>query len=197
MAFEVTIPEVGESITEGFLAEWSQPEGAVVAIEDPLLVLETDKITMNINAEQAGRLHILVAEGETVQVGQVVATIDTEVIAPADADEKPATTTTPEPTRAPEPSAPEAAPPDVAGLSPAVKRLVLEHQLNPAAIDGTGKGGRILKGDVIRHLDAGAAVAADPTPRPAEAKPVPAPAADGWSRSSRPPPSSPPSTRPT
>ena len=78
MAFEVTIPEVGESITEGFLAEWSQPDGAVVAIEDPLLVLETDKITMNINAEQAGRLQILVAEGETVQVGQVVATIDTE-----------------------------------------------------------------------------------------------------------------------
>ena len=83
MAFEVKIPEVGESITEGFLAEWSQPDGAVVAVEDPLLVLETDKITMNINAEQAGRLHILVAEGETVQVGQVVATIDTGVTAPA------------------------------------------------------------------------------------------------------------------
>ncbi len=177
MAFEVIIPEVGESITEGFLAEWSQPDGAVVAIEDPLLVLETDKITMNINAEQAGRLHILVAEGETVQVGQVVATIDTGVTAPADADEKPATTT-PEPTPAPEPTAPEPAAPDVAGLSPAVKRLVLEHRLDPAAIDGTGKGGRILKGDVIRHLDAGAAVAADPTPHPVEAKPVPAPAAE-------------------
>ena len=67
MAFEVKIPEVGESITEGFLAEWSQADGAVVAVEDPLLVLETDKITMNINAEQAGRLHILVAEGETVE----------------------------------------------------------------------------------------------------------------------------------
>jgi len=177
MAFEVIIPEVGESINEGFLAEWSQPDGAVVAIEDPLLVLETDKITMNINAEQAGRLHILVAEGETVQVGQVVATIDTGVTAPADADEKPAATT-PEPTPAPEPTAPEPAAPDVAGLSPAVKRLVLEHRLDPAAIDGTGKGGRILKGDVIRHLDAGAAVAADPTPHPVEAKPVPAPAAE-------------------
>jgi 2-oxoglutarate dehydrogenase E2 component (dihydrolipoamide succinyltransferase) len=178
MASEVTIPEVGESITEGFLAEWSQPDGAVVAIEDPLLVLETDKITMNINAEQAGRLHILVAEGETVQVGQVVATIDTGVTAPADADEKPAATTTPEPTPAPEPTAPGPAAPDVAGLSPAVKRLVLEHQLDPAAIDGTGKGGRILKGDVIRHLDAGGAVAADPTPRPEEAKSVPAPATE-------------------
>jgi len=172
MAFEVTIPEVGESITEGFLAEWSQPDGAMVAIEDPLLVLETDKITMNINAEQAGRLHILVAEGETVQVGQVVATVDTDVTAPADADEKPAATT--EPTPALEPTAPEPAAKDVAGLSPAVRRLVLEHRLDPAAIDGTGKGGRILKGDVIRHLDA----AADPEPGPAETMSVPAPAAE-------------------
>ena len=172
MAFEVTIPEVGESITEGFLAEWSQPDGAMVAIEDPLLVLETDKITMNINAEQAGQFHILVAEGETVQVGQVVATIDTDVTAPADRDEKPVATT--EHTPALEPTAPEPAAKDVAGLSPAVKRLVLEHRLDPAAIDGTGKGGRILKGDVIRHLDA----ATDPTRRPAETKPVPAPTAE-------------------
>jgi hypothetical protein len=56
MAVEVKIPEVGESITEGFLAEWLQPDGAVVAVEDPLLVLETDKITMNVNAEHAGKL---------------------------------------------------------------------------------------------------------------------------------------------
>ena len=79
MAEEVKIPEVGESITEGFLAEWSQPDGAVVAIEDPLLVLETDKITMTVNAEHAGKLEIMVAEGETVEVGQVVARIDTDV----------------------------------------------------------------------------------------------------------------------
>jgi 2-oxoglutarate dehydrogenase E2 component (dihydrolipoamide succinyltransferase) len=79
MAVEVKIPEVGESITEGFLAEWSQPDGAVVAVEDPLLVLETDKITMTVNAEHAGRLKIMVAEGETVEVGQAVATIDTDV----------------------------------------------------------------------------------------------------------------------
>ncbi|MCW8984807.1 MAG: hypothetical protein OQK55_05665, partial [Thermoanaerobaculales bacterium] len=79
MAVEVKIPEVGESITEGFLAEWSQADGAVVGVEDPLLVLETDKITMTVNAEHAGKLKIMVAEGETVEVGQVVATIDTDV----------------------------------------------------------------------------------------------------------------------
>jgi 2-oxoglutarate dehydrogenase E2 component (dihydrolipoamide succinyltransferase) len=172
MAFEVKIPEVGESITEGFLAEWSQAEGAVVSVEDPLLVLETDKITMTVNAEQAGRLHILVAEGETVEVGQVVATIDTGVTGAADADEKPAPAAAPTPTPEPEPA--EAAAPDVAGLSPSVRRLVAEHRLDPAAIDGTGKGGRILKGDVLRHLETReTGGSADPGPVSVEAKPVP------------------------
>ena len=76
MSVDVKIPEIGESINEGFLAEWSQSDGASVAAEDPLLVLETDKITMTITAEVAGKLEILVAEGETVEVGQVVARID-------------------------------------------------------------------------------------------------------------------------
>ncbi len=78
MTVDVVIPEIGESITEGFLAEWSQPDGSVVAVEDVLLVLETDKITMNVTAERAGRLEILVEEGSTVEVGQVVARIDTD-----------------------------------------------------------------------------------------------------------------------
>jgi 2-oxoglutarate dehydrogenase E2 component (dihydrolipoamide succinyltransferase) len=172
MAFEVKIPEVGESITEGFLAEWSQPDGAVVAVEDPLLVLETDKITMNVTAEQAGRLHITVAEGETVQVGQVVATIDTGVTAAAAADEKPAPAVA-APTPEAEPQNAETAAPDVAGLSPAVRRLVAEHRLDPAAIEGTGKGGRILKSDVIHYLETReTGGAADPEPVSVEAKPV-------------------------
>ena len=179
MAFEVTIPEVGESITEGFLAEWSQPDGVVVAIEDPLLVLETDKITMNVNAEQAGRLHILVAEGETVQVGQVVATIETGVTAPAEADEKPAAMTTPKPTPAPEPTVPEPAAHDVVGLSPAVRRLVAEHRIDPAAIDGSGKGGRILKADVSRYLETRETRGtADPESVSVEETPVPAAAVE-------------------
>jgi 2-oxoglutarate dehydrogenase E2 component (dihydrolipoamide succinyltransferase) len=159
MAVEVKIPEVGESITEGFLAEWSQPDGAVVAVEDPLLVLETDKITMTVNAEGAGKLKILVAEGETVEVGQVVATIDTDVSASdkpsADVDAEKDETPPEAPVQsAPEPSPPPPPPVDVSGLSPAVQRLVLEHGLDPADIEGTGKGGRILKGDVIRHIEA-------------------------------------------
>ena len=172
MAVEVTIPEVGESITEGFLAEWSQPDGAIVAVEDPLLVLETDKITMTVNAKHAGKLNIMVAEGETVAVGQVVATIDTAAAATAAATAE--GTPAPEPKAAtelpaerPRPSAPApVAAPDLSNLSPAVRRLVLEHELDPAGIEGTGKGGRILKGDVIRFLDTRTAHAPASTPAP-------------------------------
>ena len=175
MAVEVKIPEVGESITEGFLAEWSQPDGAVIAVEDPLLVLETDKITMTVNAEHSGKLKIMVPEGETVEVGQVVATIDTDVAAAAAPIQESAPAPAPEaekgaPTVSPEPSA---QPADHSGLSPAVQRLVLEHQLDPTTIEGTGKGGRILKGDVIRHLEAATKAAPPPVPPtdPASAEP--------------------------
>ncbi len=172
MAVDVKIPEIGESITEGFLAEWSQKDGAAVAAEEPLLVLETDKITMNVTAEVAGRLEILVAEGETVEVGQVVARID-----PDGAGESPAAT----PTESAEPPAAPAraeadespvratAPTDAAGLdqlSPAVRRLVVEHALDPSAIEGTGKDGRILKGDVLAFMK-------EPAPAPETASEVP------------------------
>jgi 2-oxoglutarate dehydrogenase E2 component (dihydrolipoamide succinyltransferase) len=175
MAVEVTIPEVGESITEGFLAEWSQADGDIVAAEEPLLVLETDKITMTVNAEVGGRLQISVAEGETVQVGQVVATIDTEVAYEEQSETQETPASEPEPTAEPvseaaaEPPAPRrAAPPlsppagepqaaaklaTVKGLSPAVQRMVLEHHLDPSRIEGSGKDGRLTKADVQRHLE--------------------------------------------
>ena len=169
MAVEVKIPEVGESITEGFLAEWSQPDGSVVAVEDPLLVLETDKITMTVNAEHSGKLTIMVAEGETVEVGQVVATIDTDVTGAAMPAE-PAAVPEPEavkerPAETPQPTASaHAAAPDHSSLSPAVQRLVLEHELDPATIEGSGKGGRLLKGDVIRYLETRTTDASTPVP---------------------------------
>ncbi len=181
MPVEIKIPEVGESITEGVLVEWSQSDGAVVAVEDPLLVLETDKITMNINAEHPGRLTILVAEGETVEVGQVVGTIDTDAAAtelpPAAVKPTPpaAETATP-PAAVAEGPAPQT-PPVVGGLSPAVRRMVLEHDVDPNLIEGTGKDGRILKGDVIRYIESAAAAPKDVPPPRAAAPPAPAPAA--------------------
>jgi 2-oxoglutarate dehydrogenase E2 component (dihydrolipoamide succinyltransferase) len=174
MAVEVKIPEIGESISEGFLAEWSKKNGAAVTAEEPLLVLETDKITMNVTAEVAGRLEILVAEGETVQVGQVVARIDPdaggEVALPSSPKPSEAPST-PAPAEAPAAPAPAAA--DLDQLSPAVRRLVEEHALDPAAISGSGKDGRILKGDVLAVINEPAAT--PPAAAPAEPK-APSPA---------------------
>jgi len=198
MPINVIIPEVGESIKEGVLAEWAKADGDLVARDEPLLVLETDKITMNVNAEQAGRLTILVPAGATVQVGQTVATIDPDAkadVAPA-ATAKPArpadpvavtpAAAAPAPLRrASEPPAPPLAPAagmaqaanklePVKGLSPAVQRLVVEHHLDPATIAASGRDGRLTKGDVLRHLQA----VPSPTPAiaPAPAMPAPPPA---------------------
>jgi len=172
MAVDVKIPEIGESITEGFLAEWSQKDGAAVAAEEPLLVLETDKITMNVTAEVAGRLEILVAEGETVEVGQVVARIDPGAVGDSPATSPSETAEPPEaaaPAEAAEPTPAATARADAAmldQLSPAVRRLVEEHELDPSAIEGSGKDGRILKGDVLAFIK-------EPAPAPETASKVP------------------------
>jgi 2-oxoglutarate dehydrogenase E2 component (dihydrolipoamide succinyltransferase) len=198
MAVDVKIPEIGESINEGFLAEWSQQDGAMVEAETPLLVLETDKITMNVTAEVAGKLEILAAEGDTVEVGQVVARIDASAAGEA-APQTPET----EDEAKPEPPAAEASEADsdidLSGLSPAVRRLVDEHGLDPSAITGTGKDGRILKGDVLAYIEAGAEAPAasddsEPTTplaaeKPASAPPTPIPVAvpDAAARQTRAP----------
>jgi len=198
MPVEIKIPEVGESITEGVLVEWSASDGAVVAAEEQLLVLETDKITMNVNAEQGGRLKILVAEGETVEVGQVVGTIDTEAAAEKTTEDAGTTEKAEEKI----PAEPEASggtatsqpPADLEELSPAVQRMVREHGVDPKNIEGTGKGGRILKGDVIRYVESREAKSKDEEPsepqaaaRRAPEPPVPSPTAPPGERQSRAP----------
>ena len=163
MAVDVRIPEIGESITEGFLAEWSHKDGAAVTAEEPLLVLETDKITMNVTAEVGGRLEILVAEGETVEVGQVVARIDPDATGESPAPSSLETAEPPAATPSAEVAEPAVTAPVTASgldqLSPAVRRLVEEHALDPSAIKGSGKDGRILKGDVLAFIK-------EPTPAP-------------------------------
>jgi len=209
MAIDVKIPEIGESITEGFLAEWSKKDGAAVAAEEALLVLETDKITMNVTAEVAGRLEILIAEGETVEVGQVVARIDPDAAgdspapAPTEPAEPPTATAPVQGSKPPaakasvkEPEPPPAAPaatdaPELDRLSPAVRRLVEEHALDPSAIEGTGKDGRILKGDVLAFIKKPAPAATAPPEAPREVPKAPAaapaPVADAGQRQSRKP----------
>ena len=191
MAVDVKIPEIGESINEGFLAEWSQKDGAIVEAEGPLLVLETDKITMTVTAEVAGKLEILAAEGDTFQVGQVVARIDPSAAGetqPPKIEE--AQAETPPPSPAPSPAASET---DVSGLSPAVRRLVDENDLDPSKIKGTGKNGRILKGDVLAHMEAETSAPEPMTPAvpvaatPAPPTPMPVAVPDAAGRQTRKP----------
>ena len=161
MAIDITIPEVGESITEGILAEWLKSDGDWVETGDEILVLETDKITMNVNAEASGALKVGVAAGETVEVGQTVGTLDPDAERRTDGpggDAKEKTSKE----EAADSSAREPSPEDtddlapsaeaLADLAPAARRLVAEHGLDPAAIEGTGKDGRITKEDVLRTL---------------------------------------------
>ncbi|MBI2498125.1 MAG: 2-oxoglutarate dehydrogenase complex dihydrolipoyllysine-residue succinyltransferase [Opitutae bacterium] len=163
MAIEVKIPPMGESITSGVLAKWHVADGAFVKKDQPLFELETDKITSEGTAEAAGRISFQVAAGTDVKIGQVVATIDTEVsgqkseVSPAPAasalisDLRPLTSSE---------------------SSPAVRRLAAETGINPASVTGSGKAGRVTKGDMLAA--ASAPVGGVPSPR--EASPTPAPA---------------------
>jgi 2-oxoglutarate dehydrogenase E2 component (dihydrolipoamide succinyltransferase) len=158
---DVKVPSVGESITSGILGVWSKPDGAYVNAGDPLFEIETDKVTSEVVAETAGLLKHLVKEGDTVNIGQVVANIDEKAKAPAAAEAK--TEAKAEAKKEGNGSAiPPArtqasatvASPAMRGkaaddLSPAVRYQAAEKGIDPASIQGTGKDGRVLKGDVL------------------------------------------------
>ncbi len=173
MATQIVVPALGESVTEATVSKWLKSAGDAVAMDEPLVELETDKITLEVPAAASGVLgSIEVGEGRTVEVGAVLGSID--AAEGAAAAPRPAEPAGPEP----RPAGLSAAPP---ALSPAVRKLVDEHALDPARIAGTGKGGRLTKGDVLAHLaarpdDDGDAAPA-PAPVPAAAPvPIPAPA---------------------
>jgi len=164
---EIKIPSVGESVQEAVLAEWFKSDGDQVQIDEPLLVIETDKVTLEVVAEAAGILKIMVQEGETVTIGAVVGLIEA---GKGEAAEKPAEPETePEPAQIPGPAAevpgkppatetgPPADKPKEAGtdmpLAPSVRRLIAEKGLDAGKIPGTGPGGRISKGDVLLYLE--------------------------------------------
>ncbi len=171
MRITVKVPAVGESISEGILAEWKVSDGAFVKADDALFELETDKVSMTVTAEKAGRISLSAKPGDTVLIGSSVATIDTDAVAaPAPVGQV---------------SKPVASPPLAGGagggvssssseipalsptagieslkanlndLAPSVRRIVAEEQLNPALIVGTGKGGRITKEDALKAVSVG------------------------------------------
>ncbi|RPG87158.1 MAG: 2-oxoglutarate dehydrogenase complex dihydrolipoyllysine-residue succinyltransferase [Candidatus Puniceispirillum sp. TMED245] len=166
MAIEITVPTLGESVADATVARWIKKTGEPVAADEPVVELETDKVTLEVPAPAAGTLgEITAAEGVTVEVGAILAMLN-EGAAPAAAPAPAAPAATPAPsTQAPATPAPATATPAPAPvasdiqLSPAVRRLVKENGLNPAAIAGTGVDGRITKADVLAHMKGGSPAA--------------------------------------
>jgi 2-oxoglutarate dehydrogenase E2 component (dihydrolipoamide succinyltransferase) len=195
MLIEIKVPSVGESVTEALLAQWFKSDGDPVKKDEPLFVIETDKVTLEVVAEADGVLSIKVAEGETVAIGAVVGTLDpagvsqsaaTPVVEPAAAKPPPEIEIPPPipAARRAEPALPKPAPGPQESLltsetgsqlAPSVRRLVAEKNLDASLIPGTGPGGRITKGDVVLYLESGPAAvsaarsdhAADPATTPA------------------------------
>ena len=177
MATEVTVPVLGESITEATVGEWLKQPGDPVKADEPIASLETDKVSVEVPSPVAGVMgQHAVQVGDTVQVGAMLATIEAgggAAAAPAAAPAPAVTPAAPAPAAAAPAAAPEASSDSPAALSPSVRRAVLEYGLDPASITGTGKDGRITKEDVAA---AAAAKPAATAQAPASAAPAAAPA---------------------
>lgn len=180
MATEIKVPVLGESVTEGTIAEWLKQPGEAVAADEPICSLETDKVAVDVPSPVAGVMsEHRVAVGDTVEVGAVIAVIEegaTAGAAPAPAPAAAAKTDTPAP----------AASEDVSGaamtMSPAVRRAVLEHGVDPSTIKGTGKDGRLTKEDVLAAAEAKAKGTPAPAPAPTAAPAAAAPVSSGGAR---------------
>ena len=158
MTIDITVPALGESVTEATVAKWFKAQGEAVSADEALCELETDKVAIEVPAPSAGTLaNIIAAEGTTVEIGAILGRI-AEGAAPA----KGAPAAAPPSEAAPAP----AAPPESAPLSPAVRKLVAEKGLDPARIPATGKGGRLRKADVMNFAEGAAAPAPQAVPAP-------------------------------
>ncbi|MDF1849053.1 MAG: 2-oxoglutarate dehydrogenase complex dihydrolipoyllysine-residue succinyltransferase [Parvibaculaceae bacterium] len=196
MSTEIRVPTLGESVTEAEVIQWFKQAGDAVAVDEPLVELETDKVTIELPSPAAGVLaEITVETGETVEVDALLGMIgdgDGAVVKAKPAAAKEEVKAEPAPKAEPEPAPAPAAASDGGSeaLSPAVKKLIDENGLDPSTISGSGKDGRIVKGDVLAVLEAKGAAApaaapAAPIAVPAAAKPANAPAADQGAREER------------
>ena len=155
---DIKVPEVGESITEAEIGEWLKQDGDYVERDEVILTLETDKASVEVVAEAAGKLSTKAGEGDTVEIGAVIATLDTSAEAPAGKAAPEETPTEKSSTGNgassnsggnSKPAPAMSAAPDAGHLSPAVRKAVNEKGIDPSNIQGTGRGGRITKEDVI------------------------------------------------
>ena len=159
MSIDIHVPTLGESISDATIARWIKKAGEAVAADEPIVELETDKVTLEVPSPVAGKLgEIIAAEGETVEVGALLARVEegaagAELAAKQDAPKSApakAADETPAPVAV---AASASAAIDSSDLSPSVRRLVDEHKLNPANIAATGVGGRLTKADVLAAIN--------------------------------------------
>jgi 2-oxoglutarate dehydrogenase E2 component (dihydrolipoamide succinyltransferase) len=188
MAIEIRVPTLGESITEATVGKWIKKAGELVQADEPLVELETDKVTLEVNAPSPGVLSEIVAEtGQTVAIGALLGQVEAGAATPAPARApaaaaKPALESAPATATATPPSSPAARtamPP-----APAAAKIAAEDKIDLASITGSGKRGQVLKGDVLAAV--AAAQAPVPVPAPIQtlastplpvSPPAPAPAA--------------------
>ena len=186
---DITLPQLGETVTEGTITRWFKKVGDTIAADEPLFEVSTDKVDTEVPSPVAGTVtEIRVAEGETVAVGTVIAVVGAAGAAPAPAPAPVAAAPAPVAAPAPAPvvAAPAPAPAPVVAapsqtnklLSPVVRRLVTEHQIDIDALTGSGPGGRITREDVLDYIDqhglkAAAQVASAPAPAPVVSTPAP------------------------
>lgn len=172
MATEIVVPTLGESVTEATVARWLKKAGDSVAMDDPLVELETDKVTLEVNAPATGTLSEIVAgEGSNVSVGGVLGRIGDGAARPAAAKQQPAAVAPPlaRPVES-RLATPAAAGDRLARSGPAVRKLVEESGLDASRISATGKDGRLTKGDVLAHIEKrGETAPLAPAARPAPA----------------------------
>jgi 2-oxoglutarate dehydrogenase E2 component (dihydrolipoamide succinyltransferase) len=186
---EIRVPTLGESVTEATIGRWFKKAGDAVAVDEPLVELETDKVTIEVPAPSAGVLgEIAAKDGETVAVGALLGQINVGAASakPAAAPAKVAAPAAPPPAAAPAPAAaaPKAAPADVP-LAPSVRKLSAESGIDTATVPGSGKDGRVTKGDMLAAIEK-AASAPTPVNQPAAAVQVRAPSpADDAAREER------------
>jgi 2-oxoglutarate dehydrogenase E2 component (dihydrolipoamide succinyltransferase) len=183
---EIRVPTLGESVTEATIGRWFKKAGDPVAVDEPLVELETDKVTIEVPAPSAGTLgEISAKDGDTVAVGALLGMINDGAAAakPAAAPAKPTASAAPPPPPAPAAAPAKAPPPDA--LAPSVRKLSAESGIDATTVPGSGKDGRVTKGDMLAAIER-AASAPMPVNQPAASVQVRAPSpADDAAREER------------
>ena len=179
MSMEIKVPTLGESVTEATVSRWTKAVGDYIGKDENLAELETDKVTLDVPSPVSGKvISLSVGEGETVEANALLAIIEEGAAAeipadkPSDKKVEPSTKTEKRVTQPVSDAAAEAMP-----LSPAVRRLVDENNLDPKAMTGTGKDGRLTKGDVLSAMASPSAPASPALSHAAATAPAPAPLA--------------------